>query len=299
MTDSAAGGIEFPETTLGSDPERLDLPPDEPGIVGGCTAVDLLFVLDNSASMQTHHKALADAFPTFITAIFERLPHGTDVHVGLTTTDVACKGPDCTCEDSTVGCQTAATSESILSVYAPPEAGSNGVNGSQGRLIRTEGLVYFEASTVDDPADLIAWFTASAESTGEDGCSFEMPVAAAGFVADPANAGTNAGFIRDAGAALVVFVLTDESDKSPELVDTYINRLRQAKKICGGDVCISAAAILPSCVTGEAQSLWRFLTAFGEDPIVGDITDPSVYAEVIQNALAIAVTSACAGVPVP
>lgn len=295
---TGSGGIWLPDTSESGAQLRLDLPSEEPlGL--GCTAVDLLFVLDNSASMHTHHEALAEAFPGFITAIFEQLPPGTEVHVGLTTTDVACKGPECPCIDATIGCQSAAEAEAILAVYDPPSMGSNGVNGSQGRLIVSDGLPYFAVKTTEDPAPLIAWFAAAANGAGELGCSFEMPAAAAGLVADPANMGANSGFIRDAGSALVLFVLTDEPDKSPGPIEGYVEQLRVAKQACGGDTCITAAAILPACVAAGQQSLWRFLSAFGEAPIWGDIADPGSYVKIAEDALIGAVTRTCATVPVP
>lgn len=297
-TTTFVTGIDLTDAVDEASHDRLDLPPPEEGEGAGCTAVDLLFVLDNSASMQTHHAALAAAFPGFIAAIFERLPGGTDIHVGITTTDVACKGAGCGCEDSTLGCQTTASAEAILSVYAPPAGGSNGVEGSQGRLMTVDGVAYFATDTLEDPSALAAWFAAAAASAGEDGCSFEMPAAAAGFVADPANAGANAGFLRDEGTALIVFVLTDEPDKSPEAVEAYAGRLRAAKAGCGGDVCITTAAILPACVAAGTQSLWRFLGSFGEPPIWGDIGEPAVYAAVVEDALTSAVTRTCADVPV-
>lgn len=282
------------ETT---DDARLDLPPPETES-GGCSAVDLLFVLDNSASMQTHHAALAAAFPGFITATIASLPPGTDLHVGLTTTDVACKDPGCDCPDATIGCQSAAASEAILSVYAPPKLGHNGVNGSQGRLLTFDQVPYFSLRTDQDPDALIAWFTANAGSVGEHGCSFEMPVAAAGFVADPINEPSNHGFLRDENTALIVFVLTDEPDKSPEPVEAALERLRAAKQGCGGDVCITTAGLLPPCLTSEHQSLWRFLSGFGESPVWGDIHDPAAYGMIVERALAEVSAQACAAVPV-
>lgn len=293
-----ATGIILPDLPGWPGPAKLDLPvEDNAGF--GCSALDMLFVLDNSASMQTHHEALAGAFPGFIAAIFSHLPHGTDVHIGLTTTDVACKGMECLCTDATLGCQSAASAESILSVYAPPGDGANGVNGSQGRLMVTDGRPYFAIRTDEDPTELISWFTSATGSVGELGCSFEMPVAAAGFVADPANNATNAGFIRDEGAALVVFVLTDEPDKSPDGIDTYADRLRAVKQKCGGDTCISGAGIVPACVVSGKQSLGRFLDGFGEPSVWGDIDNPAAYVEIVERALAGAVAGACAAVPVP
>lgn len=280
-----------------TEPIKFDLPDDSEGEFG-CSALDMLFVLDNSVSMQTHHEALSTSFPSFIQAIFENLPLGTDLHVGVTTTDVACKEPGCICQDSTIGCQSASSADSILEVYAPPGSGSNGVGGSQGRLVVIDQVSYFSVNTSEDPDGLITWFDAAAAVVGEGGCSFEMPVAAAGFVASPVNMATNEGFIRDKGAALVVFILTDEPDKSPEAVDEYASLLRSAKIGCGGDACISIAGLIPACIS-PSQSLWRFMESFGEPSVWGDINDPLAYVDVVEDALAVSVAAACDAVPVP
>jgi hypothetical protein len=65
--------------TEGPSPECIE------GECGGCTAVDILFVIDNSTSMGSYQQALAAAAPAFADAIFAALPPGTDLHVGVTT----------------------------------------------------------------------------------------------------------------------------------------------------------------------------------------------------------------------
>ena len=57
---------------------------DEP--TGGCTAVDFLFVIDNSASMESYQAALVAAFPLFMQEIDDALPHD-DYHVLVTDSD--------------------------------------------------------------------------------------------------------------------------------------------------------------------------------------------------------------------
>jgi len=276
--------------------DKLDLGDDVE--LPGCDSVDILFVIDNSASMATYQDALADAFPGFVDAIFSKLPSGVDLHVGLTTTDFFCNGDECACPDSTIGCQSAAEFETIKMHYTPPTDGSNGINGSQGRLFTYDGLSYFETSTDADPTALKSWFTAAATAAGELGCSFEMPVAAASYLAHPANAMTNEGFIRDEDAVLLLFFLTDEPDKSPEPMTLYRQTLLDAKSECGGEACIITAGLVPSCIGGINQKLWQMMTAFGEDePIWGDIKDTDAYTEVIGAALAATLEDTCAHLP--
>ena len=272
---------------------KLDLGDDIP--LPGCDAVDILFVIDNSASMAIYQEALAAAFPAFVDAMFESLPPDVDLHVGITTTDFYCSG--CACPDSTIACQSNADLETILMHYIPPTQGSNAVNGSQGRLFEHGGKPYFSTNTSDDPAPLKNWFTAAAKAAGELGCSFEMPVAAASYVAHIANNPTNYGFLRDEDAVLLVFFLTDEPDKSPEPVLDYRAMLLGAKEKCGGAECILTAGLIPSCVEGINQKLWQYMTAFGEAPITGDIKDTANYSKVIGEALAATLGDTCLYLP--
>lgn len=278
----------------GSDTERLDLQRVADVASGdGCDAVDVLFVIDNSASMGTYQQALANAFPSFIEQIFATLPAGVSVHVGVTTTDFWCTPDSCECAESTLSCQSAATLDEVEAHYAPPTMGNNGANGGQGRLFVYDGLPFFEASTDDDPEELTVWFSGAATGAGEQGCSFEMPVAAAGYVAHASNEDTNAGFIRDEGAVLLVFFLTDEPDKSPEPTMTYRDTLLQAKSGCGGADCIITGGLIPSCVTEINQKAWQFLVGVGGEPIWSDIDDVGAYPSVVGNALSVAVTDLC------
>lgn len=263
----------------------------------GCTAVDLLFVIDNSASMGKHQEDLSAVFPDFVDAIITALPPGTDLHVGMTTTSFY----DGSCSESTVNCVSQSSEQEILQHYVAPPA-TTSENGGQGRLFEWQGEHYFALNTDDDPAALKAWFTAAATAAGETGCSFEMPAAAAGWAADPATAPTNAGFIRDAGAVLVVFVLTDEPDKSPEPVSQWVDKLVAAKQECGGKNCILASGLVPDfCYANPGDTtLKTFLESFSAPPFTGNIDgDPSDYAMVVGDALAGVIQEKCEEIEPP
>jgi len=180
------------------------------------------------------------------------------------------------------------------SALCPPTDGDTGTNGEQGRLFEHARLAYFEANTSDaDRAPLTEWFSAAAVAAGEDGCSFEMASAAAGYSAHPANAATNGGFFRDDDTVLLVFVLSDEPDKSPEDVLAYHDMLTARKSSCGGDACILASAIVDPCIEEVDNTLWRFLNAFGEAPITGDIDATASYGAVVGDALARIIEQTC------
>ncbi|MEM9460273.1 MAG: hypothetical protein AAGF11_39225 [Myxococcota bacterium] len=284
----------------GGDPEKLDTPSVGGG--GGCEFIDFLFVIDNSESMQTYQLALTEQFPEFITAMYDALPPAIDVHVGLTTTDF---NPGCDAIEGTMNCQTDATVAEVESQYVPPDVMNAMGNGAQGKLFEYAGTRYFETTSDDDPAPLTDWFSEAAVAAGEEGCSFEMPVAAAGYATHPANAAENGGFLRDESALLVVFFLTDEPDKSPESKDIYRDMVFEAKTACAGadgrpEDCVYISGLIPACTLDVNQKLWQFMNQFDDDePPWGDIEGTGDYAMVFGDALATAIAEACANVPIP
>ncbi|MEM9460640.1 MAG: hypothetical protein AAGF11_41105 [Myxococcota bacterium] len=82
--DDADDGLGADETTAGV----LDVAA-EGGIepTEGCQAVDFLFVIDNSVSMENEQAALVAAFPGFMDAIVGTLEAGSDYHVMVADTD--------------------------------------------------------------------------------------------------------------------------------------------------------------------------------------------------------------------
>jgi hypothetical protein len=259
-------------------------------VAEGCQYVDLLFVIDNSPSMGKYQTALAAAFPSFVDAIYSELPAGVDVHVGITTTSFYTGS----CSESVSNCVSTASAQEINSHYIAPTAGNTGTNGEQGRLYRYAGKNYFAANTSDlDRNPLKQWFSGAAVEAGESGCSFEMASAAAGYAAHPANAATNAGFIRDLNGVLVIIFLSDEPDKSPEGMAAYHQMITAAKQGCGGDACIIAAGIINPCTMTVNNVIWQTLNAFGEPPIIGNIGDTANYSKVVGDALAQVVQQTC------
>ena len=273
----------------------------------GCNAIDLLFVIDNSASMNTYQMALSAAFPSFIDALWEALPPDTSVHVGITTTDFG--SPGCSgANEGTAACQSTATASEITMHYDTPENAPSNINGAQGRLFEYSGQNFFEASTNDDNAALETWFTGAATAAGENGCTFEMPVAAAGWAFTSPNVGevnsTNDGFLRNEGTVLLLFYLTDEPDKSPESVTIHRDRVLAAKQGCGGDqpddICVVTAGFIPSCTIDVNQKLWQYMIAFGEgedDVRWGEITDTTAYDELVGTVLADTIAEVCQAIP--
>jgi hypothetical protein len=258
-----------------------------------CNFVDILFVIDNSASMGSYQEQLAFAFPTFVDAMWENLPPETDLHVGMTTTSFFTGS----CSESTVNCATAQTPQEVLDHYVTPSEGNTGTNGEQGRLFEWQGQHWFEATVGQDPWPLKTWFADAATAAGETGCSYEMMSAAAGYAMHPDNDATNAGFLRDEGAVLVIVFLTDEPDKSPEGADTYYDMVETAKAGCGGADCVIVTGLVNTCIEGVNNELWQFLTLFENQPVVGSIDDPAAYQEVVGGALAEVIDEVCDEIP--
>ncbi|MCA9707266.1 MAG: hypothetical protein KDK70_15545 [Myxococcales bacterium] len=304
--DGSTGSTSMP-TTMGADSTagstaasdddgvKLDVGPDDlgQGEQDYCNFVDILFVIDNSLSMNEYQLALALAWPTFVDAMWDNLPVGTDLHVGMTTTSFY----NGSCSEFIVNCATTASAQTVLDHYVPPDMGNTGVNGEQGRLFEWDGQRYFSAVVGEDSTDFKNWFSQAAVAAGETGCSFEMMSAAAGYAFHPANAAYNDGFLRDEGAVLVIVVLTDEPDKSPEGAMAYYDMVVQAKAGCGGDQCVLVTGLVDQCIEGANNALWQFFNLFPSFTTTGSIDQPGDYAQVVGSALAQVIGETCDQIP--
>jgi hypothetical protein len=255
--------------------------------------VDILFVIDNSLSMGDYQAQLALQWDDFVDEMWSNLPQGTDLHVGMTTTSFF----DGNCFESVFNCVTTASPADVMNHYITPDMGNTGVNGEQGRLFEWDGQRYFEALVGEDNGDLKLWFSQAAVAAGETGCSFEMMSAAAGYAFHPANAAFNDGFLRDEGAVLVIIVLTDEPDKSPEGAAVYHQMIVDAKAGCGGDDCVVITGIYDQCIEGVNNALWQFFNLFPTFTPDGDIDQPADYANVVGAALAQVIGETCEQIP--
>lgn len=248
---------------------------DPDGQCDGCSAVDILFVIDNSTSMGSYQQALAAVAPTFADAIVDSLPPGTDLHVAVTTSSFYQGGGtspgEANCEPFYEGAGMT-NRDDLYDYYWTPDAMPFDENGAQGRLREHEGMTYFAVDTASDTQPMKDWLAGNIQATGESGSVWEMVAAAAAYPFHPANAANNAGFVRDAGAVLVIFALTDEVGNSPEDVAVYHDMIAAAKEECGGDACILGAGVMQPCLaTAQDQRLYPLLASFGEAPIIADI----------------------------
>jgi hypothetical protein len=291
--DSTDGDAEGPSLDVGTGVETVG-PCEGEGC--GCTAVDILFVIDNSGSMCLKQENLAAAFPGFVDAMGSALPAGTDLHVGITTSGFALGG-----SHSENNCVPQETQATIDEYFVRPDEGVIAGNGLQGRLFEHDGQAFFAVDTADAAgmAALKSWFSAAATAVGCGVSSFEFNAAGAAWALHPDNGATNDGFIRDEGAALLLFVLSDEADQSLDveslafLHDTVV----AAKTECGGDDCIVSGGLFSIFCTPATNAAFTFLSSFGEEPIWADIGlgigPPPDYAAVVGDALAQIVAEQC------
>ena len=295
--DATEDGPIFDVGDGGDIPLPSDCPPGEECF---CDAVDILFIVDNSGSMQILAQPVIDAFDNFVDDMFSALPPGTDLHVGLTRA-TGFYDPGNAGGWSADQCLAAVTD----GVFFPPTDGDNGVNGQQGRLFEHMGMTYFEVSTDGDPVPLETWFQGALMGTIDGSAphsNTETVVAGAAYATHPANAMANAGFLRD-DAVLVLFLMSDSPDLTPPRIPTsdFVDMVRAAKEPCGGDQCIvTAGAIAGPCyqMMTTNDRLTEFLDGFSKPaaailPLEGFGGPPPDFEGVLGMALADVISTTC------
>lgn len=263
--DGASEGAKFDVGTA-SDLGPGDCNPDSEDC--GCTAVDILFVVDNSGSMQEHAAPTIAAFSTFVDEMITVLPSGTSLHVGVTRA-TGFFDPGNAGGWSGPSCEASVTDGS----WNPPEVADNGVNGQQGRLYEHMGQRFFEIDTSADPAPLGTWFEGALMGAIDgfvDHSNTETVIAGAAYPFHPANAAINTGFMREQ-AVLVLFLLSDSPDLTPASVPTsdFVDIVKDAKAACGDFCVIPTGAIAGACYDQPANTntrLFDFMNGFGAPP---------------------------------
>ncbi len=283
-----------------------DGPSDE-----GCSFVDLLFVIDNSVSMGGYQAALGLAFPQFADTLVAALPAGTNVHVGVTSSEMGYAASGSTTVNNGV-CEFVGDGQPGDSFYITPDQQNTGKNGAQGRLFDPGGGQHYFAFDTDDNAQVAAlqtWFSQAA-AIGTGGSNIEMTCAPAGWALDPANDASNAGFVRDEGAVLVIFFMTDEPDQTPSLIDgmpggdAMLAKVAAAKAGCGGLDCVIGGGFLLESICAD-QPLDGFLAGLPEPaqvaPLPDDNLPPAEAAEqmnqLLAETLADAIAAKCDEIP--
>ena len=181
-----------------------------PRVVPADTPVklDLLFMIDDSPSMQEEQANLARNFPRLIDAL-KALPAGfPDLHLGVVSSDMGA--------GTAIligGCNRSLGDRGVLQVRS-----DCGLDPSAGRY-----LISQNGGTQNNFAGDISDVFACLANLGTNGCGFEhqlqaVRMALSGFVAD------NAGFLRS-DAHLAVVYITDEDDCSAPADSTFFENL--------------------------------------------------------------------------
>ena len=196
--------------------------------------VDVLFVVDNTASMLEESPRLVSAMPAFASAA---LGTGVDLHVGVTTTGISPTGP--TCPGGAQGGEAgrlfpANNSAPRIFTNATPNLGQ-----ALQQAVQVGECAYEQQGLEAMRRALIPPLVDSADAPG-------TPLANDG----------NLGFYR-LTATLAVVVVSDDDDTSPDAVSTYVRFLQQLKG-AGAAGRASLYAIIPSgsnCPSASGQGL--------------------------------------------
>lgn len=209
-----------------------------------CDKMDVLFVIDNSTSMEQEQENLSANFQRFVDSLRNFRDRQVDLHIGVTTTAF------------------------------PSAPWLTSVPGTAGALLKTETMEVPWLSG-DDP-DLDAQFAALA-TVGTSGAWDEQPLKALrASLVEPATSGINLGFLRP-DALLAFVIVTDEDDLStqgdggltpatPIPVGNFIETLDTLKGDRGfWTGAVIAGGTAPSCSSSFGDALFASrLLAFSE-----------------------------------
>jgi hypothetical protein len=188
---------------------------------------DILFVVDDSCSMDDEQAALGPQLGQFLSYANTE---GIDYQIALTTTDT---------------------------FYDTPTGPYQG--GKQGEFVSVSGTKIINRTTPNGAS----LFNQMVTSLGDMGSGDEQGLEAAYLaLSDPLINAQNSGFLRQ-DAALAVIVVSDEDDKSPRQTSFYENFFRNIKGFQNGSLfSLSAVIILPtqspSCSGGGAERGTRY-----------------------------------------
>jgi hypothetical protein len=201
----------------------------------GCKAVDFLFVVDNSGSMQDEQVNLTQSFPGFMAAIRETL-QARDFHLMVIDSDAAnsasssqnCSGTECTCTPAPDCCKALCASGTATicndkacddqdGLECSTELGGGRTTDGSGNDCNFAGDRRYVTESQPDLDDAFA----CAATVGTAGDGKEQMAGAMARALSPQLLDTeqcNEGFLRD-DSILVVILITDEDDKGEENPD--------------------------------------------------------------------------------
>lgn len=250
--------------------------PDVGAVDDSCRAVDFLFVVDNSMSMEDHQANLTANFGDFIVGIESTLDQVDSYHVGVVTSDAYVHNE--------IGCNTLGA----LVTW------TGGPYSSASHCVFAEGHRY-----MTEADDLPAAF-ACAATVGTEGDWSERPMEAMTEALAPplsARGACNDGFVRD-DALLVIIVISDEPegpgdpegpppDSSVGDPQSWYDAVVAAKQGLSDNVVVMTLVHEPD---PASDHMTEFATMFGENGFPGHIWGD--YNPLFQQAIGI-IDQAC------
>ena len=170
--------------------------------------VDILFVIDNSASMADKQQNLKDNFPNFINVLNTIQGGLPDVHIGVINSDVGTKGEDDAAPGTAVGM---VGSGGCANTGGATGGGNLVVNGAPVTGTFLSDIKLGDGSRQKNYTGDLATVFSQMAGVGDGGCGFEQHLHAMRRALD--NNPVNAGFLRP-DAFLAVIFLADEDDCS-------------------------------------------------------------------------------------
>ncbi len=260
-TDSATTvGTSGPETTSNTS---MDIDPDKDGYfdIQLQTEIDILFVMDNSASMAEEQRVLSRDIGALLDVLDAK---GADVHMGFTTTDMG--NPRCATSDTGLLQLQSCRDRLELDFYRQTQGGDLLFDGrfacedycTQETHLKLSVGVWPSESGKNDGAIQRKWIDWAGGETnlpaatsleeafrcyapqGINGCGFESQLEAmyTAILQNDIQGSDNYGFLRDS-AALSVIVVTDEYDCSHN--PAYNEIFTPANKVFWSDMGANAA----------------------------------------------------------
>jgi hypothetical protein len=278
----SASGSTGADDLDGAD-DLSDLPGADDGVTPdeGCRAVDFLFVIDNSVSMEGEQAALVEAFPGFIDTIQTTLPEGSDYHVMVVDTDEwgRCNtanpwegiDPDSDTCNAYINQTVFEECDRTLGAGVVNPAGAFASN----MICPLQGGHRYMDATEPDLADA---FSCVAQ-VGTAGHSSERPMDALLAALEPginAAGGCNEGYLRDDALLVVTFMSDDPNYEDALGPQEWYDAIVQAK--LGDPAAIVMLGLTPAwegCQDASAMpkgAHWAELMAmFGERGLHGNV----------------------------
>jgi hypothetical protein len=245
----------------------------------GCQAVDFLFVIDNSVSMDPRQAALIEAFPGFMSAIESTLEEGTDFHVLVADTDAwgRCNTANpwqgvspghATC-NGYIEQQVFHECDRALGAGVVHPAGRDSTNAT---CTPAGGNRYIVA---DEP-NLTDTFACMA-TVGTAGHPSERPMDAMVAALAPGingPGGCNAGFLRDDALLVVTFISDDPNYEDEGTPQDWYNAVVAAKNADPTSVVVlGLTPAWPGCKSGSPKGAhWaEFIELWGEQGLHGNV----------------------------